>query len=112
MDYKQQKEYTGREIKLDPNSRYKNSEKIIYNSLDVYSKFPKAYSISIRDPLAKHIFDSGDDLELISYKYYGTTKFWWVIAKANNIVDPFIPIAVGTTFYIPRRRYIPEYILG
>lgn len=31
-------------------------------------------------------------LDLVSYKVYQTTDFWWVIAQANNINNPFVDI--------------------
>lgn len=40
-------------------------------------------------------------LDLIAYKYYHNTLFWWVIAQANNIRDPFKGIAPGTLLRIP-----------
>lgn len=41
-----------------------------------------------------------DRLDLISYSFYGTSKYWWVIATANYIIDPF-DIPVGTYLRIP-----------
>ena len=41
-----------------------------------------------------------DRLDIISYKYYNTPKYWWVIAMANYIFDPF-DIPVGTKLRIP-----------
>ena len=29
-------------------------------------------------------------IDLISYATYGTTIYWWAIALANNIIDPFL----------------------
>lgn len=39
-------------------------------------------------------------LDIISNKYYSTSRFWWVIALANNIIDPF-DIPVDTVLRIP-----------
>ena len=39
-------------------------------------------------------------IDKISNLVYGTTKYWWLIALANNIIDPFI-IIPGTTLKIP-----------
>lgn len=49
-----------------------------------------------------------DRLDLIAYKYYLDTSYWWVIAMANNIVDPFI-LTVGTTIKIPNSK---NFIIG
>ena len=31
-------------------------------------------------------------LDIVSYNFYGTPTFWWVIALANNIINPFFSI--------------------
>lgn len=40
-------------------------------------------------------------LDVIAYNQYGNVKFWWVIAIANNIIDSFTEIPVGTVLRIP-----------
>lgn len=37
----------------------------------------------------------------ISYKFYGTTSLWWVIARFNGIIFPLKEIKVGVTLNIP-----------
>ncbi len=39
-------------------------------------------------------------LDIIADKYYGNPQYWWMIAMANNIIDPFI-LVEGTTILIP-----------
>lgn len=39
-------------------------------------------------------------LDIIANKYYNTPRFWWVIALANNIIDPF-DIPIDTVLRIP-----------
>ena len=39
-------------------------------------------------------------LDIIAYKYYGYSTYWWVIALANKIIDPF-DIPLGTVLRIP-----------
>ena len=39
-------------------------------------------------------------LDTISYIYYGYSTYWWVIALANNIIDPF-KVPYGTVLRIP-----------
>lgn len=94
-------------IVLDDYSRYRKLP--IQQEGDIsYSELPDEVSISIEDPLAVHECVLGDRLELISYKYYGTTKLYWAIAYANNIIDPLVELENGDILYIPRRRDIPE----
>ena len=44
--------------------------------------------------------DDENRLDIISNKYYGTPRYWWVIALANEIIDPF-DIPIGTYLRIP-----------
>ena len=39
-------------------------------------------------------------LDIVSQKYYGTPRYWWVIALANYILDPF-DVPLGTSLRIP-----------
>ena len=39
--------------------------------------------------------------DLISYKIYGTIKFWWLIMMFNNIHDVFHEMEVGALIKIP-----------
>ena len=48
-------------------------------------------------------------LDIISTRFYGTPRFWWVIAMANNIIDPF-DIPLGTTLRIPVKQSL--YLIG
>lgn len=39
-------------------------------------------------------------LDIIAFNNYGFSTYWWVIALANEIIDPF-DIPLGTTLRIP-----------
>jgi len=63
---------------------------------------PKFKSYITRDPTyvtfaSKYV----GRLDLLSYKVYGTPYLWWVIALANDIMDPFDQTAVGNLLMIP-----------
>lgn len=40
--------------------------------------------------------------DLISFKAYGTTEYWWVIYEFNNISDPLFELTTGQILRIPR----------
>lgn len=40
-------------------------------------------------------------LDIISCRYYKSPIMWWVIAIANNIIDPFSEVPIGTVLRIP-----------
>lgn len=39
-------------------------------------------------------------LDLIAYNKYGSARYWWIIAMANYIIDPF-DVPIGTNLRIP-----------
>lgn len=41
-----------------------------------------------------------DDLTLIAYEKYRDSKYWWVIADANQIINPF-DLTTGSILRIP-----------
>lgn len=43
--------------------------------------------------------------DLISYKYYETVDYWWVVLLANSIFDPF-DIKPGTVLRIPSKSVV------
>lgn len=48
-----------------------------------------------------YITRAGDRLDTLSNAFYKTPNKWWVIAKANNIVDGSIALPTGLKLYIP-----------
>ncbi len=40
-------------------------------------------------------------LDLISFEYYGTVDYWWLIAEANDIYFPLTDVVAGMTLRIP-----------
>jgi hypothetical protein len=81
--------------------------------LPIYSRYPKTKIFQLRDDLDRLLNtyawgtwnpiefeeDQSDSvhvvkdhelgrLDLISYQYYGTVHFWWLIAHVNDILDP------------------------
>lgn len=52
-----------------------------------------------------HIVKDGERLDQISYTYYGSNRYWWVIADYNDIEDilinPFVDIQAGQKLIVP-----------
>ena len=40
---------------------------------------------------------------LISYRYYGTVGFWWIIMLVNGITNPLTDMEVGQILKIPSK---------
>jgi phage tail protein X len=47
------------------------------------------------------ITTTGDRLDALAYKYYGSVQYYWVIAQANNIGLGSIAIPAGQQLRIP-----------
>ena len=54
--------------------------KYIYDS----SYYPK---IDRKDTDIYIITKRGDRMDLLSHKYYGDSRYWWIIALANDIIN-------------------------
>ena len=39
-------------------------------------------------------------LDILAFNYYGSARYWWVIALANYIIDPF-EVPAGSVLRIP-----------
>jgi len=48
-----------------------------------------------------YVTQGGDRWDSLYYKFYGTPSRWWVLAKANQLVNGSIAIPEGTTLFIP-----------
>lgn len=57
----------------------------------------------MRYPVSYYRVDETDILrpDVISYKNYGTVKYWWLVCYVNQIADPFFGITVGQLLKIP-----------
>lgn len=52
----------------------------------------------------------GDTWPYISYKVYGDIKLWWIIALANNIINPIEPLIPSTILKIPNVNVVSEIL--
>lgn len=49
--------------------------------------------------------------DLLSLKLYGTMKYWWILAKFNNIDDWWNDIEVGDSIQVPDKSDIDDWYL-
>jgi len=61
----------------------------------------------LSDQDAYHVVERQDEnrMDLVSYKYYQTVSYWWIILLANGIYDPF-GVRVGDVLRIPSPEII------
>lgn len=96
------------------NKQYKD-----YNSVSRYSAFPIYYNtrdnkwvmgstnaLSQDCQYSVHKVLKFEDYDTIALLHYGNPTLYWVICDFNNIVDPFVPPAPGSTLKIPVLSHI------
>lgn len=68
---------------------------------------------SIRDDPNYDVVQIADSdigrLDRVSYNIYGTPEYWWMIADANNYIDPIRDMKIGDFMKIPRRSILDNY---
>lgn len=86
----------------DALSRYSSLRHIIDSDSTVYTESQNTYIIPDRN-CTYHQVEIGEEgrLDIIADIHYGDPALYWVIALANNIIDPFI-IIPGTVLKIPQ----------
>lgn len=47
--------------------------------------------------------------DLVSYKYYNTVEYWWLVCAANGIQCPFLEIVPGRELKIPSILDIADF---
>lgn len=45
-------------------------------------------------------------IDLISDAFYGDSRYWWVIAQFNDIIDPYSEITPGRMLVIPTKNRV------
>ena len=85
------------------NSRY-NTVPYYYNVEDQKYIRGLAKRVSGEFEYSVHEVKQTDDLDKLSFHYYGRPDLYWVIADANGIKDPFINLWENYNFL-----YIPAY---
>lgn len=55
-------------------------------------------------------YNSEENWYDLSYRYYGTTRLWWMILISNNIVNPFEDIKTGDRIKIIKKNIISDIL--
>lgn len=51
-------------------------------------------------------------LDLIAALFLGESRYWWVLAQYNSILDPYAEITEGSTIYIPSKERVDQILSG
>jgi hypothetical protein len=54
------------------------------------------------------VVESGDTIESLAKRYYGSAELWVVLAVANDIEMPTVDLWVGRTLRVPDPVYVAE----
>lgn len=81
--------------------RYTTSLKIDTSKKIPYYNTVIPTEIATEDIPFYYIVQDGERLDTLSYKFYKTTANWWVLAKANNLVNGSMAVPIGTKLFIP-----------
>lgn len=89
-------------VKNNVMSRYSGLDRIEYDTgesiIETSDRIEFEHSNS--DKFYVVTSDTENRLDLVSYKFYGSSLYWWAIASASGIYDPF-NVPVGTSLRIP-----------
>ena len=97
-------------------SRYTNTERIEdnINGVEYHETYDKKDIPNSNSDLYVTVdLTTKNRLDIISTNVYGYSLYWWVIAMANNIIDPF-DIPIGTVLRVPQLAsiYMSGSVLG
>ena len=83
-------------------NRYSNDLQIVQSN-DSPRYYNSVLPKSIPDETVPFYYMSrdGDRLDMLSNIFYKTPSNWWVIAKANNLVNGSLAIPAGINLFIP-----------
>lgn len=81
-------------------SPYENSYIVEYpNGEQTLERFSYEHDKSSKDII--HTVLDGETIQSISFKYYGDSGFWYVIADMNGIYNPITEVIPGIQILIP-----------
>lgn len=90
-------------------SRYRNQWRILDDEGDLYQETYDPPSINTSNARVHKVSQADiNRLDLVSYKYYNTPIYWWIIAEASGIYNPLI-VPEGTILVIPSLQTVYNY---
>lgn len=84
-------------------SRYARNRSIYNpNNQQTYLESTNQYDLVLDKEPIYHVVDMKEEgrLDIIATTYYGDPSYYWMIAIANNIIDPFV-VKANTILVIP-----------
>jgi len=87
----------------------------VFTDADGYSYYDLLNNLVIQGDIDSVLYDEIFYNENISWyelsqQFYGTTRLWWTILIANNIINPFTDIKTGDKIKIFKKQVISEIL--
>ena len=82
--------YESSEVEIDNTTKRRFFSSTLYPTIE--RSFEDIYIVA----------NESDRLDLLAYKYYNNTKYWWIIAQANALGKGGFHITPGTQIRIPK----------
>lgn len=99
---------------LSSNNEYESLSRysvlrVVEESQDLYLESYNSVEVPVTDQDNYHVVKEKEvnRLDIISNLYYGTPNNWWMIALANNMIDPLV-VNKGTMLRIPSLMTITD----
>ncbi len=91
-----------RDKTMFPVSRYRKEKKLKMKTGLLTNETMRGRVVRESDEDRFHVVTSGEvnRIDLISFRYFNDVRLWWVIAAANNLIDP-MDLEPGTVLRIP-----------
>lgn len=77
-------------------------DRAINNGENLYYEFHNEVDIKSLDYITFKVDSKDHTLPAIAYKYYNNQLYWWILAYANDIIDPSKSLEIGSTIKVPR----------
>lgn len=99
-------------MEIDARSRYQFATLYMDSAGNYWGTRPPV-KIPESDEDMFHLVTQADErrIDLIAHRYYGDVNLWWVIAEANNIINPMV-LTVGDVLRIPAHDTVEMRVLA
>lgn len=98
------------EIRLPRESRLRYSDLLLADDILFWDVNDLPDYVARNDEIS-HLVQGGDRIDLLAYKYYGSSGLWWVIAWANDMESIPGDLNEGTKIRIPSPAYVNSTLL-
>lgn len=95
-------------LDLPLDNLYANGYLVVYSDGPAILKRERLGYIPTPRDINHEVVD-GDRIDMLAFRYYGNSKYWWAIADINRVLNPF-QLEVGSILVIPDINLIQSII--